>query len=310
MTEIITPKDQAHWLDLRTRDITSTEVSALFGISPYLTEFELYHRKKNGFSVPFEETEWIKWGTRLQDAIADGLAKDHGWSIRRMDEYIRDPELRMGSSFDFAIEESDQVRKEYGAPGGILEVKNVGLFAFKDGWIVDGDNIEAPPHIEIQVQHQLAVSGRAYVVIGALVGGNTPKIIRREPDLVVIKAIRERVAEFWKRVDSNTPPEPNFEKDAKFISRLYGFADPGKIYDASLDEEIQTLAKKYKEMGDAIKQCDETREAMKAQILMKIGSAEKVTGGAFTISAGMIGPAHVEYDREGYRSFKITWKKK
>ena len=35
------------WLQQRAKDVTSTEVSALFGLSPYMTEFELWHRKAN-----------------------------------------------------------------------------------------------------------------------------------------------------------------------------------------------------------------------------------------------------------------------
>ncbi len=68
--EIINPDNEQHWLECRTKDITSTEIAALFGISPYITEFELWHRKKSGVVVKFEENERMEWGTALQDAIA------------------------------------------------------------------------------------------------------------------------------------------------------------------------------------------------------------------------------------------------
>src|SRR3990172_11795006 len=116
--ETIKPKNEAEWLSLRMKDITSTEISALFGISPYSTEFELWHRKKNKLYVDFEETERMTWGLRLQNAIAKGIAEDQGWKVRRMNEYIRIPELRIGASFDFSIEGKD-------IEPGILEIKNV-----------------------------------------------------------------------------------------------------------------------------------------------------------------------------------------
>ena len=37
-------QNQHQWLTERAKDVTSTEVSALFGLSAYLSEFELFHQ--------------------------------------------------------------------------------------------------------------------------------------------------------------------------------------------------------------------------------------------------------------------------
>ena len=74
MVEIIETRDKEHWLALRSVDVTSTEVSALFGANQYLTKYELWHRKKAGKVVKIEENNFMKWGTRLQDSIAAGIA--------------------------------------------------------------------------------------------------------------------------------------------------------------------------------------------------------------------------------------------
>lgn len=292
----IRPSNEKEWLELRTKDITSTEISALFGISPYTTEFELWHRKKEGNVVDFEQTDRMLWGTRLQDAIASGIAQDNNWTIRRMDEYVRVPELRIGASFDFAIGDE-----------GLLEIKNVDSLQYKQGWEIDGDNVEAPPHIEIQVQHQLAVSGRAFAYLGALIGGNRVVLIKREPDAEIIEAIKLQVSKFWASIDSNTPPLPNFEKDAEFISKLYRYAEPGKLLDLSGDEGFKEIAVRHKALGDLIKKSTEERDGLKAQMLMTIGDAEKVICEGFSISAGLVGPAEIAYTREGYRNFRLNW---
>jgi predicted phage-related endonuclease len=67
---IITPDSQDHWLQLRTQDVTSTESAALFGMSPYVTQFELWHRKKSGEQPEFKTNERMRWGNRLEAAIA------------------------------------------------------------------------------------------------------------------------------------------------------------------------------------------------------------------------------------------------
>lgn len=310
MTEIITPTSQQHWLALRTMDVTSTEIAALFGLSPYSTEFELWHRKKDAIVVTLEENDRMKWGTRLQDSIALGIAKDENWKVRRMDEYIRDPELRMGASFDFSIEQFIPHTEIDDSEKGLLEIKNVDSLVARDSWPVDEEgNIEAPHHIELQVQQQLAITGRKSVHIGALVGGNRVILLERHPDHAVIAAIKKKVAAFWKSIDDCIPPEPDFIRDAEFIAQLYGFADPGKVLDARGDQEFHDFAFEHHRLGAHIKGLTERRDATKAHLLMRMQDAEKVIGDGFTISAGMVSEAEIAYTRKPYRMFKPNWKK-
>lgn len=301
----VLPKDKSEWLGLRALDVTSTEVSALFGCSPYMTEFELWHVKKDQLISTVAENERMKWGVRLQDSIAAGIAEENGWKIRRMDEYIRDPATRAGSSFDFLVYEG-----ETKTPKALLEIKNVDSLAFRDGWLKNDDGtIEAPPHIELQVQHQMMVSGLREAYIGALVGGNQLNLIYRPVNDEVVAALRAKIRMFWTSIEQNMKPDPNFSRDSEFLIKLNQYSDPGKQIDVSESEEIQQMAEQYKTYGDSIKLYDELRTELKAKMLMKIGTAEKAVGSNFTISAGLVGPAKYEVNREGYRTFKITWRK-
>lgn len=294
--QIIHPNNASHWLRLRTQDVTSTEIAALFGCSPYLTRYELWHRKKTHQAGSVEATERIKWGSRLQDAIAAGIAEEQGWQIRRMSEYIRLPELRIGASFDFSIE-----------PDGLLEVKNVDALQYRDGWIVDGSEVEAPAHIELQVQHQMLVSGRQWAYIGALVGGNRLILLRREPIQSVQAAIRQKAAEFWRSVDAGEEPSPIWPEDAETVIKLASYAEPGTVMIGT--DEVTELATEYKRLSEDAKRIDQDREVLKAKILLAIGDSEKVKGDKYTISAGITGEAEISYVRKAYRNFKITWKK-
>lgn len=300
-TEIITPESTEAWRALRAEDITSTEVAALFDCSPYATAFELFHRKRNKEIVDIEESERMKWGNRLQDAIAQGIAQDQGWMVRRMSEYIRDTAMHLGASFDYSIETN---------PLGILETKNVDALQYRDGWIVDGETIEAPPHIELQLQTQLAVSGRDYGYIGALVGGNRIVLIRRDANAQVIESIKIKVAEFWKRIADENPPLPDFSRDMDIIRRIYSNVEPGKVVDVRESADMLQLAMRYRELGAAIKDIEAQRNECKAKMLTMIGDAAKAQGEMFTISAGTIGECVVkEHVREARRDFRINWKK-
>jgi len=298
--EIIIPESKEAWLALRAKDITSTQVSALFGCSPYATEFEIWHQIKNGIIINIEENERMKWGTRLQTAIGEGLSEDDGIKVRPMPEYIRIPELRIGSSFDYSIE---------GDNPGILEIKNLDSLAFQRGWIEhDSGEIESPAHIELQLQHQLLVSGRSWGIIAALVGGNRLLKIRRDRNEDIINAIKNQVNRFWKSIDDNTPPKPDFERDAKFISSLYQYAHPGK--EMSATSEIDLYALEYKEAAEAEREAARKKEVAKAKLLMKIGDNEKCYGTGYTITSGIVGPAEISYKREAYRSFRVAYKQK
>ena len=294
-------KDQ--WLAYKSKVISSTEISSIFGISPYATEFEIWHRKANASIISISENQRILWGSRLESAIANGVAQDNNWDIRPMKEFYYDPKLRIGSSFDYCIVDK-------GVDKYILEIKNVDSLIFKDGWIVDEEgDIEAPPHIEIQVQFQLMISGLKEAYIACLVGGNTVQLIKRSADEDIKKMMLTKVAKFWESVDAGVPPEPNFEKDAEFICSLYNVATVGKVADEKDNEELKALALEYKMESDIIKNAQVRKDAAKAKMLTIIEDSEKALGSGFSISAGIIGPTTVSYERKGYRNFKVYFKK-
>lgn len=300
MIEIIHQESESAWLELRTRNINSTEISALFGISDYCTPYELWWRKKDQKHVRIEPNERMASGTHYQEAIANWFAKKNGWTIRRMDEYIQDNDLRIAASFDYINQN-----------GELLEIKSVdGLQFSKNFTLREDGSVECPLQIEAQCQQELMISGAQVLWLCICVGGNTHYQIKRTPDIKVHEAIKLRVDEFWKSIDENTTPEPDFNQDASFIKELFGYAEPGTKLDVSNNLKIHSLATEYKSLGDQIKPLEERRDAIKAEILMNIGEVEKAFGDGFTISASMQGPTWIEaYERKGFRRFLISFKK-
>ncbi len=293
----ITPESEIHWLEMRSKDLTSTDVAALFGISPYLTEFELFHRKRGGITAPFEKTERVKWGSRLESSIAMGVAEEKGWrDVVPFKDYARLPEYRVGSSFDYYRTEAV----------ALMEIKNVDGLQYARKWIDDGINLEAPPHIELQVQHQMLVSGVPRCCICALVGGNELVVIERDYNPSIGQAILFKAERFWHNIELNKEPQIDFEKDAAFIKELYSHAEPNKMIPTSADINEQAML--YKTVSMMIKELEKAKEGHKAHLLRLIGDAETVKSDAFTISAGLVGPTEYVVKRQGYRNFRITWK--
>jgi len=312
-TEIIPYTGQEAWLDARKQDVTSTESAALFSMSPYITHFDLWHRKHSGVVPEFKSNDRMNWGNRLEAAIAYGIAEEQGWKVAPLKEYMRDPDARMGSSFDFVI-------TSLGEPAH-LEIKNVDYLAFRDGWLEHEDGtIEAPEHIEMQVQHQMAVSGFRQSFIGAFIGGNRGVVIERQRDEDVIAAIRAKVAAFWKTVDAGQEPNPVMPEDADVLIRLNQYARPGKVLSADGDEKLARLLEDYKKAATIEKNAKEDKDVAKATIFKHIGDAEKVLTSAWTVSCAMQAetPATLITDdmvgksyggRTGFRNLRINPRK-
>lgn len=308
MPIIITPDSREHWLELRREDVTSTESAALFGLSPYATEFELFHRKRGAVSDEIEPNERMTWGLRLQDAIAHGVAEDMGLTVRRINGYWRHTdEARMGASFDFEI-----ISHPDGP--GLMEVKNVDYLVYRDQWQDD----EAPPHIEVQVQHQLEVANREWAMIVVLVAGNTPKTIRVQRDRAIGEKLKAAIRRFWQRVDANEPPPVDFVKDADTIRELYRNGS-GAPLNAAGNNRLHSLALAYASASRDEKDAAARKDAAKSEMLTLIGDAGKVIGEGWTLtasetkgSAGTVITADMVGTtiggRAGYRQFRLNLK--
>lgn len=294
----VVPQSKEEWLSLRQENINSTEVAALFGCSPYQTLYELWHIKKGNLKDSFVDNERIKWGTRLQDSIAMGIAEDNAWSIRRMDEYIYDKELRAGSSFDFSVQGNT----------ALLEIKNVDSLAFKEGWLETDSGVESPLHIELQVQHQMMMSGYETCYIGALVGGNRAVIIERKKDPLVIAEVKKKIKQFWISIYMSDEPKPDFEKDKDAIRELYKAAKKGKAVEGTM--QVKELAETYSNLTEQIAALNKKRDAIKMQMLTMMGDAEKIIGEGYQVSAGVVQRAGYEVKPVVYRDFRIRFMEK
>lgn len=305
MAIIVHPSSHEHWLRHRAQDITSTEIAALYGVSPYNTELELYHHKRNGTYEALEDNERMKWGRRLQDVIAAGIAEDYGWKIKPMTFYARHSTQRgMGASFDFEVIFEDGVK-------GILEIKAVDFVQHRDNWIEDGNNSEAPVHIEFQLQHQLEVmkdDGYERGAVGALVSGNKPIVIIRDRDADMGRGFCERIEKFWCDVNSGNEPVPNFERDGELLRKLYP-DDNGNTIVLNDNNRAIHLCNEYM-IAQQIESAGKTRKEIAAnELLSIIGPSQAALIGDFEMSAKTTHRSAYTVDETNYRNIRVKRRK-
>lgn len=326
------PPNETVWKGLRKHDVTSTESAALFGLSPYMSHFELYHRKKNKDITDIQMNDRMLWGTRMQNVIAEGIGMDNGVIVRPEPEYMRIVRSRMGASFDYEIvgiiEDPFNPGQIHGArhPAtytllqrmfmdhgpGLFEIKATGYVEFRDNWTRNDDKtITAPGHIEIQLQHQLHVADSyKWGAIGVLVAGNTPKVTARLRDREVGDSLEAAIYQLWLDIQNGNVPDPKYPDDAAYVKMLNANIEDGKIYDGRNDPDFASLCGEYRDYLDSETDAKARKDSAAAQIadIMKDASRALVNG--FNVSRWVVAETVVpSYTRASFPSVKITRKK-
>lgn len=249
---------QEHWHELRAKNIGASEVAALFGYSPYTTKFTLWHQKAGKVAAPDFDSERIKWGSRLETPIALGIAVDQGWKVRKVHRYLaHKTNDGMGCSLDYEI-----INHPDGP--GCFEIKNVSYEIWKKQWLQNEDGtIEAPLHIELQLQHQMAVTGWAWGAIGFLVGGNKAEVVVRKRHQPTIDKIEKAVADFWKSINEGVAPPIEYSSDLAVVASLFNADDTIETE----SEEFATLCAEYIDAQAGCKSADLAKEEAKLKLV-------------------------------------------
>ena len=146
-------------------------------------------------------------------------------------------------------------------------------------------------------------------MIAGLVGGNRVILLPRDFDTKVGAGIMAACAEFWRSIDANEPPSPDFARDAEAIKKLYSYAEPGKLYEEKNSGKVDDLLQTYYEAGRAETKAKLIKDTAIAELLTIVGDAERVESEGFKASLGMVGPCDVSYHRKAYRNTRVTPRK-
>jgi putative phage-type endonuclease len=236
--QIIKCDDENLWLEERRKGIGASESPVLYGpdVTPWGSRFGLWAEKTGQVPPQPVVSDAAKWGRHLEEPIAEAYAEETG---RKIIDPGRNTLLR-SRTLPFLQATLDRVIEGDGRGLGVLEIKNVGAHKL-DEWV------EAPPlRYQVQLQHQLAVSGARWGALAALVGGQ--KLIRFdvERDEAFIEAHIALCAEFWSQVQSRTPPPVDGTEITKAVLARLHPRDNGEVVSlparfVEVDVELQRI---------------------------------------------------------------------
>lgn len=269
----------AEWHARRAKTIGSSEIAALFDVAaPYqLSRFALFHVKAGLVPAPEVEGERLMWGTLMEEAIAAGVAETKGWVVNPGQFYSLS-DIGMSATLDFEI----QGAEGFDGPG-VLETKNVDFVQHKRAWTGD----EPPPHILLQLQHQLACTGWKWGAIACLVGGNRLEVYTYEARPKLIAEIKARVRQFWQDVVDQKPPAVDGSEGASDVLRaLY----PEVVDDAADmrgNNEWPEVCAAFKVAGERQRESKKEYDAAKNRLVALLGSHRRGWGGGYSVSTAV-----------------------
>ena len=249
--------DRGQWLEVRKGGIGSSDAAAAVGLSPYKSRLELW-LEKTGRAAANDDHQGMDdprfWGTLLEPYVAVAYQQKTDNKVRKLNAVLQHP------TFPFMLANID--REVVGsADVQILECKTAGEFGsrlWKDG---------VPEYVQLQVQHQLAVTGKGAADVAALLCGQKLEVHRIERDEEIISRLVVLESQFWEYVVTDTPPPADgSESAARALRHLYqgndttldftGNAELGNTFDAlaDLDQEIAVKERDAERLKQVIQQ--------------------------------------------------------
>lgn len=204
--------DRATWLGERRRGIGGSDAAAVVGLSKWTSPYELWMSKTGRDTGDDESGEAALWGTLLEPVVRDEVARRLGVDI------VTVPHILAHEHRPWQIVNLDG---DIPALDAIYEGKTANQW-LADDWADD----QVPEAYLLQVQHALAVTGRARAVCAVLIGGQRLEIRTVERDQALIDQLISLEAEFWALVESDTPPQIDGSKaSTSLLTRLHPTAD-------------------------------------------------------------------------------------
>lgn len=257
------------WLEVRKHGIGSSDAAAAVGLNPYKSQLELWMEKTGRDADlpkpdPHDTTAPVYWGTLLEPIVAASYTQQTGRRVRKVNAVLQHPDKPwMLANIDREVIGAGDVQ--------ILECKTAGEFGarlWKDG---------VPEYIQLQVQHQLAVTGKQAADVAVLLCGQQLQVHRIQRDAMLIAKLIALQERFWQYVTSDTPPPVDGSDSAATVLQYLYPRDTGEQLDFSQDSQMSALFTDLEEARFQTDKYKQLEEQFKQQIQQAMGEASKAT---------------------------------
>lgn len=258
--------ERTEWLEVRKTGIGASDAAAAVGLSPYKSQLELWMEKTGRDADlpkpdPKDTTQPVYWGTLLEPIVAASYTQQTGHKVRKVNAVLQHPQ------FPFMLANLDrEVVNVLGVQ--ILECKTAGEFGaglWKEG---------VPEYVQLQVQHQLAVTGKQAADVAVLLCGQKLDVHRIRRDDELIARLIHLEAQFWEYVVSDTSPPADGSSSAERALRTLYPGVASTTVDFSDNRALSATFSDLVRLRADIKAREEQAEKFKHVLLQAMGNAE------------------------------------
>jgi len=257
------------WLAIRKLGIGSSDAATAVGLNPYKSQLELWLEKtgRDGNlpkADPHDEESPMYWGNILEPIVAAHYTKRTGNRVRRINAVLQHPD----PSLPWMLANID--REVTGVPDvQILECKTAGINGaklWKEG---------VPEYVQLQVMHQLAVTGKQAADVAVLLGGQHLEIHRIERDERLIARLIELERHFWHHVETDTPPPADGSESADLALRCLYPDDDGQTLDFTEVRNLSATFADWLSVRQSIVEAENLEAQLKQSLQQAMGSATR-----------------------------------
>lgn len=255
------------WLAVRKRGIGSSDAGAAVGLHPYKSPLELWMEKTGrdgGLPItdPNDELSPMYWGTLLEAIVASHYTKRTGCKVRRVNAVLQHPtEPWMLANIDREVIGSPDVQ--------ILECKTAGMNGarlWKDG---------VPEYVQLQVMHQLAVTGKQAADVAVLICGQELQVHRIERNDAMIYRLMALERQFWSYVERDQEPPADGSDSADVALRALYPHDSGQTLDFSQDTSMSAAFSDLLAIRQVLAANTQFEAQLKQRIQQRMGEATR-----------------------------------
>ena len=256
------------WLTVRKGGIGSSDAASAVGLNPYKSQLELWMEKTGREAGlpkvdPKDQSSPMYWGTLLESIVAAHYTMRSGNKVRRINAVLQHPtEPWMLANLDREVIGTPEVQ--------ILECKTAGINGarlWKEG---------VPEYIQLQVMHQLAVTGKQTADVAVLICGQDLQIHRIVRDDAMIAKLIELERQFWHYVETDTAPPADGSDSADVALRCLYPKDSGTTLDLSQDLEMSAAFSDLLAVRETLTTNVLLEAQLKQRIQQRMGDATKV----------------------------------
>ncbi len=268
---LVSTKDLSRdeWLSVRKHGIGSSDAAAAVGLNPYQSQLELW-LEKTGRDVllpksdPHDEDSPTYWGHILEPIVATHYTQRTSNRVRRINAVLQHPDPTLSwmlANIDREVIGASDVQ--------ILECKTAGI----NGARLWTDGV--PVYVQLQVMHQLAVTGKQAADVAVLLGGQHLEIHRIERDDELIARLIELERDFWGYVQRDTPPPADGSDSAEQALRCLYPQDSGCTLDFTQNPLLSGAFDELQSVRASLELQGKREAELKQQLQQAMGDASR-----------------------------------